>query len=90
MPDEREGVHVRRIVVLVAARHWVAIATVKNDPTLDVAGQLIGWRDQAAALDFGEPHAGVFGEALGSLLAPALQRQVHVVVVDKDRAQDLP
>ena len=37
-----------------------------------------------------QPDAGVLGEALGRLLALALQRQVDVVVVDEHRAEARP
>ncbi len=90
MANEREGVHVRRIVLLIAARHGVAIAAVQDDAAVEIGRQLVGRRDQSAGFDLLQPNGGILREALGGFLVPALQRQVDVVVVDKHRRQSLP
>ena len=56
---------------------------------LSLKGALVA-RDQPAGLDAAQPAAGVLGEALGGLLALALQRQIDVVVVDEHRAEARP
>ena len=87
---EREGVHVGGVVVRIAPRHRVAVAAVHDDAARRVAERGVGGGDEPAGLDAAQPGAGVLGEALGRLLALALQRQIDVVVVNEHRAQARP
>jgi hypothetical protein len=50
----------------------------------------MGSGDEAAAFDLAQPNVRVAREALGGLLAFALQRQIDVVVVDEHRAETGP
>ena len=78
------------VVVLIASRHGIAVAAVHDDPPPRLAERVVGPGNEAAAFDFAQPNVRVPREALGSLLAFALQRQIDVVVVDEHRAETGP
>jgi hypothetical protein len=88
MAHERERVHVGRVVVGIAARHGVAITADHGDAPRHGEARAVGRRDEATALDLPKPQARVLGEALGGFLALSLQRQIDIVVVDKNRTQN--
>ena len=86
VPDERERIHIGRAVVAVPARHRIAVAAVQHDPARTRRRETRRRCDQGAGLDFTQPQGGVLGKPLSGVLALALQRQVDVVVIDKNRA----
>ena len=87
---EREGVHVGGVVVLVAPRHRIAVAAVHDDAAGRAAELRVGRRDQPSVFDLAQPGTCILGESLGGFFAFSFQRQVDVVIVDKDRAEARP
>src|SRR5262245_37377444 len=90
MPHEREGIHIRGVVVLVAPWHRIAVAAVHDDAARRAAELGVGRRDQPSAFNLAQPGRRVLGKALGGLFALSLQRQVDVVIVDKECAEARP
>ena len=93
MSHERERVHVGGIVALIASRHRIAVAAVHHDAPLlapDGSRRPVGRGDQGTGFDSLGPHRCITGEALRGLVVLPLQRQVDIVVVDKDGAQKRP
>ena len=90
MAHEREGVHVGGVVVLVAPRHRIAVAAVHHDPAGRAAELRVGRCDQPSVFDLAQPGTCILGKSLGGILAFSFQRQVDVVIVDKECAEARP
>ena len=85
---EREGRHVGRVVALITPRYRIAVAAIDDDSARAICFGAVGRRHQAARFERLDPPPSILGEPLCRFLALALQRKVHVVVIDEDRRQN--
>ena len=74
MAHERKRIHVRRVIVRIAARDRIAVTAVHDDAALAIHRYARRRRNQAARQNALQPVAAVFGKSFGGVIALAFER----------------